>query len=142
MDVADHLVFGRARGADRDDRELVVEQRDGAVLQLTARRPLCVDVGDLLELQGAFQRDRVTEPAPGVHEVAVAAVLGREVLDLLVAGKDAANLLRQVAQRIDQLLPALQRNPSFDTREAQSEQIEADHVRVQRLGRRGADLRP
>ena len=99
-----------------------------------------MDVGDLLELQRALQGDRVAEPPARVHEVAVLAVLVRDLLDLLLARDDAADLVRQEAKRLDQLLPALERNSSVDGREAQSEQVQADDVGEHRLGRRDSDF--
>ena len=44
---------------DRDDRQVLVDQRDRAVLHLARRIALGVDVRDLLQLQRAFERDRV-----------------------------------------------------------------------------------
>ena len=43
---------------DGDDRHLLVDQRDRAVLHLASGIAFGVDVGDLLQLQRAFERDR------------------------------------------------------------------------------------
>src|ERR1700674_3554037 len=44
LDVADHLPQRRRLGRDREDREVLVEQRDGTVLQLAGGVPLGMQV--------------------------------------------------------------------------------------------------
>ena len=41
----------------------LVDERERAVLELARRVRLGVDVGDFLELERAFERDRVVQPA-------------------------------------------------------------------------------
>ena len=55
----------------------LVDQRDRPVLHLAAGIALGVDVGDLLQLQRAFQRDREGRAAAHVEDVAR---LGEDVL--------------------------------------------------------------
>jgi hypothetical protein len=50
-------------GATADHRHVLVHQRQRAVLEFAGRIALGVDVGDFLELQRAFQRDRVVVAA-------------------------------------------------------------------------------
>ena len=68
LDVGDHLVEDRRVGRDADDRRGLVEQRDRAVLHLAARVGVGRDVGDLLELQRALERDRQPDVAAEVEE--------------------------------------------------------------------------
>ena len=70
LDVADHLLEHVIVRRDRDDRHRLVDERDRAVLHLAGRIALGVDVGDLLQLQRAFERDRIVDAAPEVEEVA------------------------------------------------------------------------
>ena len=60
VDVADHhrLVAG---GGVKDDRVAVVGGGQGAVLELAAEHALTVGVGDLFELQRAFQGDGMSQ---------------------------------------------------------------------------------
>ena len=52
------------RGLGDDERRLArLDERDRAVLQLTRREALGVDVGELLELQRALQRDGIADVA-------------------------------------------------------------------------------
>ena len=44
---------------DEHDRHALVDQRDRAVLHLGGGHALGVDVADFLQLQRAFQRDRI-----------------------------------------------------------------------------------
>ena len=64
------LSWSARAGGDGDQRHLGVEQRDGAVLQLAGRIALGVDVADLLELEGALERDRVADAPADEHEAA------------------------------------------------------------------------
>ena len=61
LDVADHLLEHVVVRRDRDDRHLLVDERDRAVLHLAGRIALGVDVRDLLQLQRALERDRIVD---------------------------------------------------------------------------------
>ncbi len=63
LQVALELLEQRVVGRDRDDRHLRVDQRERAVLELARGIGLGVDVADLLQLQRAFERDRVVQAA-------------------------------------------------------------------------------
>ena len=55
---------------DADDGEGLVDEGVGAVLHLAGGVAFGVDVGDLLELEGAFERDGVVDAAAEEEEVA------------------------------------------------------------------------
>ena len=57
-------------GGDADDREGLVNEGVGAVLHLAGGVAFGVDVGDLLELECAFERDGVVDAAAEEEEVA------------------------------------------------------------------------
>ena len=69
LHVALHLLEDLVAGRDRHHRHVLVDQRDRAVLHLARGVALGVDVGDLLELERAFEGDRVVDAAPQVEEV-------------------------------------------------------------------------
>jgi hypothetical protein len=58
LHVRDGLLEQPVIGRDDDDRHVLVDQRDRAVLEFAGRIAFGVDVGDFLELQRAFQRQR------------------------------------------------------------------------------------
>ena len=58
LHVGDGLLEQRVMRRDDDDRHVLVDQRDGAVLHLAGGIAFGVDVGDFLQLQRAFQRQR------------------------------------------------------------------------------------
>jgi hypothetical protein len=68
LDVGDDLLVQLVRGvrAGHDDEHRLagLDERDRAVLELAGGEALGVDVGDLLELERALQRDRVADVAP------------------------------------------------------------------------------
>ena len=69
LDVAEHLLEHVIVWRDGDDRHLLVDERDRAVLHLAGRIAFGVDVGDFLQLQRAFERDRIVDAAAEIEEV-------------------------------------------------------------------------
>ena len=70
------LLEQRVVRRDVDHRHLARHQRERAVLELAGRIGLGVDVGDFLELERAFERDRVVQAAAEEQRV----LLAREAL--------------------------------------------------------------
>ena len=60
---------GGVLGGDADDGESFVDEGVGAVLHLAGGVAFGVDVGDLLELEGAFEGDGVVDAAAEEEEV-------------------------------------------------------------------------
>ena len=60
-EAAETLAVERVPGDHQDQRHLVINQRQGAVLQLPGQQSLAVHVGQLLDLQGTLQAGGVTE---------------------------------------------------------------------------------
>ena len=67
---------------DDDDRHGLVDQRDRAVLEFAGWITFRVDVADLLELQGAFQRQRKARAAAEIEHVLGLGELPCQPLDL------------------------------------------------------------
>lgn len=82
-DVGGGLVEQRPGGRADDHRHGVVDQRDRPVLHLAGGITLGMDVADLLELERAFEGDRVDVAAPQVEHVER---LGQEAGDLADRG--------------------------------------------------------
>jgi hypothetical protein len=87
-----------------------VHQRQRAVLELAGRVGLGVDVGDFLELERAFQRDRVVQPAAEEQRVVLAGELFRPGRDLRLQRSARAARARQEAQLLHALGLALGRH--------------------------------
>jgi len=85
--VVDHLLVD----GDADDRRVGVQERDRPVLHLARRIALGVDVGDLLQLERALERDRVVDAAADVEEVLRLAILLRDPLEQLLAREALAD---------------------------------------------------
>src|SRR5439155_886039 len=60
LDAARHLVVRRSPRGDGDDGHTRIDEGDGAVLHLAGRVPFGVDVGDLLELEGALKLKEIS----------------------------------------------------------------------------------
>ena len=56
-------------GASATHRHLLVDEGDRSVLHFAGRIALGVDVRDLLQLQRAFEGDRIVDPAAEIQEV-------------------------------------------------------------------------
>ena len=105
---------------------LLVDERDRPVLHLAGRIALGVDVGDLLQLQRAFERDRVVDAAAEVEEVAargrsasaISSIVRRQLQRLL-------EQQRQLQQRVDVRLRRLRRQRAAHLAEVQRQQVAA-----------------
>ena len=67
--LEDGAGVGGVFGGDADDGEGFVDEGVGAVLHLAGGVAFGVDVGDLLELEGAFEGDGVVDAAAEEEEV-------------------------------------------------------------------------
>ena len=137
-------VFSRQRvvGREHDDRHVLVDQRDRAVLHLARRVALGVDVGDLLELQRPFEGDRVVEAAAEEEEVAArAGSAGRA--PRARARRASAPADRPRAGARAPAAPPATGPAARPPRAAQlrGEQVEDGELRREGLGRGDADLR-
>ena len=100
----DHLLHVRRRlleqgpgGGDDDHRHRLVDQCDGAVLHLARGIALGVDVGDLLELERALERQRIIGAAPEIEHV-------MRSRDLLGDGADALVVMQHLGHARGDLL--------------------------------------
>src|SRR3990172_3025027 len=84
--IARHPVVGAVPRSERDYRHALVDERDGPVLHLTGGIALGVDIGDLLELERALERDRVLDPAAEVEEALACRQVAGERADGSVGG--------------------------------------------------------
>jgi hypothetical protein len=93
---------------DHDDGQVLVDQGQHTVLQLTGHDGLTVEVGNLLDLQGTLkgggELGTTSEKQQGLL---VLEGLGAELLDGLVKFKDLLDLGRDVAQALHDLLASL-----------------------------------
>ena len=109
-------------GATVIDRHVGVDERERAVLQLAGRIRLGVDVRDFLELQRAFERDRVVHAAAEEQRV----LLRRETLGELdrsrLEREHSADDARQVAQLVDEAARTSSAASAAQARELEREQ--------------------
>jgi hypothetical protein len=99
LEVGLQLVQQLVVRGHRDHRHVLVDQRQRAVLELAGRVGFGMDVGDFLELQGAFQRDRIVRPRPrnrawclSAKRSASSAMRGLEFECLLTATRQTGQL--------------------------------------------------
>ncbi len=81
-------------GGDADDGEGLVDEGVGAVLHLAGGVAFGVDVGDLLELECAFEGDGVVDAAAEEEEVVGGVEELGEVLALVVEGEARGGVRR------------------------------------------------
>src|SRR5207237_3981690 len=96
LHVGADLLVDRVAERDRNDRQLLVDERVRAVLHLSRRRAFGVDVRELLELERALERGRVVHAAPEEEEVVRAVVAIGERLDLRLLLQDGVDEGRQM----------------------------------------------
>ena len=100
LDVPHHLLEDVIVRRNRDDGHGLVDERDRAVLHLAGRIALGVNVGDLLELQRAFERDRIVDAAPEIEEVAALVEALGDLLGERLALERLLEQQRQLRQRL------------------------------------------
>ena len=127
----------------RDDRHLLVDERDRPVLHLAGRIAFGVDVGDLLQLQRAFERDRVVDAAAedtgsrcGCRSAPATSSIGADAFSVCSSSCGSCSSASMCALRIASATACRAPAPSCS-----AEQIQRDELRRERLGRGDADLR-
>jgi hypothetical protein len=127
----------RSAGDERHHRQVLVDQRDRPVLHLAGRVALGVDVGDLLELERALERDREVDAAAEEEEVARVLELPRQLVDLRLERER----LRSPAARAPAPEQLARNFASLLLAQVEGEQVERHELGGERLGRGDADLR-
>ena len=140
LDIREGLLEQRVRRRDDDDRHVVVDEGDRPVLHLAGGVALGVDVGDLLQLQGAFERQRIGGAAPEIEDVAGERDFGGDLLDRLVVVQDFAGARRHLGELAGE--PGLLRgvDRAARPRHRDCEGGEDSELRRKGLGRGDADL--
>ena len=126
---------------EHHDRHPLVDERDRPVLHFAGRVAFGVDVGDLLQLQRAFERDGVVDAAAQVEEVGRAVEPAGDLLDLRRELQRLLEQLRQLQQRVDVRLRRLGGQHAARLAQTQPQQIQRDELRREGFGRRHADFR-
>ena len=101
LDVGDDLVVDVRVGRDDDHGRVLVQQRDRAVLHLAGRICLGRDVGDLLQLERAFEADRQADVAPQVEEERPVVVALGDLLDRMLAVEERRHPGRELVHLVE-----------------------------------------
>ena len=112
----------------------------GPCFHLAGRVALGVDVGDLLQLERALERDRVVDAAPQVEEVRGPVEALGDLPDDRIGPEHVLHQDRELRQRLDDAARLAVRQRAARLPEAQGQQVERDELRRERLGRRHPDL--
>ena len=94
--LVEHAVVRR----DHDDRHGFVDECDWAVLEFARGIALGVDVGDFLELERAFERDRIAGAAAEIEHVVALGEVARQLLDLRFKSERFRQMPRHLDQRM------------------------------------------
>ena len=114
---------------DRDDRHLLVDERDRPVLHLAGGIALGVDVGDFLQLERALERDRIVDAAAEIQEVAPLVEALRDLLGHRLALERLLDEQRQLRQRIEVRPGRVGGQRAADLAEVDREQVQRDQLR-------------
>lgn len=95
-------------GEDHDDRQVLVNKSQNTVLQLTRHDSLAVKVGNLLDLQSTLQGSgELGTTTQQQQTLLVLEELGAHLLDRVVQFENLAELLRDLAKALHDLLASL-----------------------------------
>ena len=123
-------------------RQLVVDQRDGAMLHLAGGVALGVQVGDFLELQRPFQRQRIARPAPEEQRPVHAGEQGREPLHPRRIGQQTVHARHRLAHAAQVRLQFRFAHRPALPRQLQGHERQHRQLRGKCLGGRHPHLRP
>src|SRR5215469_10138258 len=126
------LITGILRCQD-NNRKLIIHQRCWSMLELTSRVAFGMDVGNLFELQRAFQGNGIVNVAPDEDEVLVFVELRSVFAARFVCGKCRLDMIRQIFQVIErEALRGAQR--STHLREVSRKQKQSRQLSREALG--------
>src|SRR5207245_9664310 len=77
---------GRITGVDNSDWKILVDERVGSMLHFTRWIPFGVNIRDFFELQRAFERNRIMDPASKEAEILRPHVLFRQIFTFFFVG--------------------------------------------------------
>src|SRR4030095_10330884 len=103
LHIGDDLVVHRVLGGQTDRREALINHGDKAVLHLAGSATLSVDVGNLFELQGAFQG----------HGIVVLTANEEKIVVVRVRGSYGPNGIGLLEHHLDLLGQALEAGDDF-----------------------------
>ncbi len=127
---------------DRDDRHRFVDEGDGAVLHLPRGIPLGVDVGDLLQLERALERDGIVDAPPEVQKITSLIEPLRDLLGERIALERLLEEQRQLRQRLEVRPRLVPRQRPANLSEIDRQQVQRHELSGEGLRGRDANLRP
>ena len=123
-DIAHGLLKELGIGPQGHHQSTFLDQTDGAVLEFAGGIGLGVDIGDLLELQGAFQSQGIIYVTPNEKYAVVVEVLAGIVLDIVLIGEDLLHLRRQQQHLFQHTVVFLHRHGAQKAGQVQPQQIQ------------------
>ena len=140
LHVRGGLLEQRVVGREHDHGDVLVDERDGPVLELARSVALGVDVGDFLELQRALERDGIARPAAEIEHVERLREGLRQLLDLRLETQRLGHQPRQLDQRRHKLGFILLRQNLPVAARLDGERRQHRELAGERLGGRDPDL--
>ena len=138
FDIGHDLGVHRVPRGNEHHRHVLVDQRDGAVLHLGRGIPLGVDVGDLLQLERAFQRHREVHPRPRYSAFLVVRRNRSASCSISRSARESGRPGRAAAGRRWMNCAALENAQIPEPGDAQRDQGQRGHLAGERLGARHA----
>ena len=140
--AGDRLRVAPVAGGQHHHRQVLVDEGVGAVLHLSGRVAFGVDVGNLLQLQRPFQRQRVVDAAAQKKKVAAAEEMSGQLFDLVVAVQDLLQLGRNLQQLSQVGLGFHRGQPAAHLGQVERQDVKSGKLRGEGLGGGHADFRP
>ena len=118
-----------------------IDERVGPMLHLPGRIALGVNVRNLLQLQGSFQRDGILDPAPQIEKVIALVERLSDPAVEFIAGKQFLHMMRNPGELGQELCRFLRRYFAANLRQMKRQEKKHYQLRSEGLGRCHADLR-
>ena len=137
-------MLSRARGIVRrehDHRQVFVDQRVRPMLHFAGRIAFRVNVGNLLQLERAFERDREMNAAPKKKKIVRAEQLACQIFVLLIVGQNRFELAGYAHQLMHERTRAVLGQTSAYFGEIEGQNGQRRQLAGERFGGGNADLR-
>src|SRR5580700_4691011 len=139
----DRFRIGFVARGQHDYREIFIDERIGAVLHFPGGIAFGMDVGDLLQLKGALESDRIVDAPAEIEKIGVTEKLASEVFVKagLIRLQNRLHLVRDARELLHQLYRSSRSELAANLSEVRSQEKERGQLRGEGFCGGHADFR-
>ena len=140
-DIGDRLFKQRGLGCQSNNESAILDQRNRAMLQLTRRVCLRVDIGNLLQLKGCLESCGIVQTAAEEKDTGAVCIQRSDALHIRLTFERFGDAFRQPLKLSTERTLVADRDQTAHARNLYGNQIQCGKLRGVSLGRCNSDLR-